>query len=180
MQSQKDAGTVHEEIRSFLSTTDRKIEDERTENNLWILFIKQDGFKVKIEHPTNKKYIHAIFSYELEENKRATLITELLINNTYVEFNYGLMNAINSPNVDYSFRRAAASKGDIAYIGFDIKAKVFPYENSYSIAHLEGAIQNVINAGRLGIYYFALKLKSSKDLMKQIEELNSSPEGLYI
>jgi len=43
------------------------------------------------------------------------------------------MNAINSPNVDYSFRRAKASKGDMAYIGFDIKAKVFPYENSYSI-----------------------------------------------
>ncbi len=89
------------------------------------------------------------------------------------------MNAINSPNVDYSFRRAKASKGDMAYIGFDIKAKVFPYENSYSIGRYEDAIQNVIYAGRLGIYYFALKLKYSKELMKLIEEFNSSPGEMY-
>ena len=182
MQFPKTPNKVHEEIREFLNETGREIieEKEKEQNNQWILKVKQGVSKVKILHPTGKDYIYIIFEYEVDEVGQKLLIDTYSGTNNVVDFNYDLVYAITSPHVSISFRRLSTPRSDYIYMGFDIAAKVFPFEESYSIQYLEDAIQNVINAGRLGIYFFAVRLKSYREAIKLLEMLDSSFDGMFI
>lgn len=178
--SHKRPEDVRRGVESFARAINAKIVDELEENGNWILHIRQNGFNLEIIHSEDNQSLDIIFRTELGKSDQEILIRELTEQNQVVEFNYGLLSAINSPNIECSLRRAAAQRGDIVYVGFDIKARIFPYEDIYSIEKFNNAVQSVINAGRLGIFYFNLKLKSSRELIRLIESMNSSSEGMFL
>lgn len=172
---------IHEEIKSFLEKTRRKIIvglEEREQKNQWDLNVKQESSNFKILHPLDKDYFYIIFGYQVDEFGKGLLEKNYSGTNNVIDFNYELLSSISYPNTSCSFRKMPIPKSDYIYAGFDIVAKVFPFEETYSDQYLESAIQNVINAGKLGIYFFAVKLKSYREL-KQFEIPESSSEGMF-
>lgn len=171
---------TYDGIKDFLEITGRKINNKLEENNQWILEVQQGASEFKILHPLDKPYVLINFGYEIKENEQKILANTFKETNLVIDFNYALLSAISSPHVYCSLRKIPIFKSDNIYTGFDITKRIFPIGTSYPLENLEDAIQNVVSAGSLGIYFFATKLKSCRELVRQVEELNSSPEGMFI
>jgi hypothetical protein len=147
---------IYEEIESLLKETGREIKDgpkineEPGKGKRWMLVANQGAVKFEIQHPLDKSYILVTSGFELTKDGVENLQKLFLKSNDVIDFNYALVSAISSPHVYSSFRKAPIYKSDNIYKGFDVVARIFPFEKFYSIDRLEDAIQNVVNVAMLG------------------------------
>ncbi len=168
----------HKKLVNYLSEIyGNKLTTEKMEHG-WMIRVMHGKLEINIIYKSNKNYIDVIhrFSLHFEAEK---ILNENLDEASAVEFDHGLRFALTFPNTFYFIRTSETDKKIGIPTGFDVGATLFPLEKDFSLNILQNAIQNVVNASALGISFFSLKLKSDKEFMEFLKELNSSPEGMY-
>ena len=171
-----DEARVRKTIEAMVSISGREIINTVNENGVWTLFIRQHTHIAFVMHMDHQQYMNVVFPCRFTDAEIIRKISDDLQNPTdLARFQYSLKSAITTPHSSFLIHTK-----DDNFAGFDILARIYPYEPGFALSHFDNAILTVVNAGVLGMAYIAIIL-GEKDLAQQVNATfgNASPEGMF-
>lgn len=177
----KELKRVHDRLKSYIPLTGREIIEENIDaaNDLWILKVRHGNFIIFLLHPQKQKFVIIKFVFKLDEPHRDLLKEQFSDPIKSSEYAHGLTAAITSPYNSVNFQLDDCSNGQKIATGFEIDAKIFPDDKSFSIVILDNSIQSVVNTGIMGMSFIGALLRVGEMAIKQQEAYSSSPDGMF-
>jgi hypothetical protein len=172
--------TLKEETRSRLvrmtEETGREVMSCTEKGDAWTILIRQDLYHVAIMHQGEERYIRVVFPARLTDSATIRKIDAALQNPLErAGFDYQLKRIISTPSSSFRIHMS----GDM-FAGFDTVAKIYPFDQGFSLYHLDAALQSVVGTGIVGIAFIATII-DGKELEQQVGAYlaKASPEGMY-
>jgi hypothetical protein len=182
MRPEKELERLHNRLKTLTIGTGREIIDETIdkENDLWMLKVKNGNFVIFLIHPQKTKFIITKFVFRLDDKHKKLLKEQFSDPVKSNEYAYGLTAAITSLYTATTFQIEDCDNGQKIAVGFDIDAKMFPDDRSFSLGLLDNSIQSIVNMGILGMSFIGSLLRVGEMVIKQQEALSSSPDGMFL
>jgi len=171
-----DEAGVRKTVKEMVSTSGQEILNIIYDKGVWTLFLRRQTNLAFVMHLDKQQYMTVASSCRVTDDAVIGKITESLQNSAdLARFQYNLKSAITAPHSSFFIHTK-----DGNFAGFDILARIYPYEPGFALSHFDNALLTVINAGILGMAYIAT-IVGEQDLMQQVNEClkNASPEGMF-
>jgi hypothetical protein len=156
---------VYEKIRNFLGDLGEEIVSEKDDAKYWKLDIRHGSTIVTIYHDKRRKYMSVVYPNSIQDHEILKMI-----NNAFdygkggAERRFAFYSAISSPSTGYLMYT-----NENGFSGYDIFAKIFPFEAGFTLAQLDDAIQRVVSVGILGTAYLKSLLPDLNVVHKIVE-----------
>ena len=161
--SQSSNNLAYGNIRNYLSDLGEETVSEKDDEKYWKLDLRHGSTIVTVYHDKRRKYMSVVYPNSIQDRDILTVI-----NNSFNDKNGGadrrvaFYSAISSPLTGY-----LVYTNENGFTGYDIFAKIFPFEPGFSLPQMDDAIQKVVSVGILGTAYLKSLLPHSK-VMQQI------------
>jgi hypothetical protein len=144
--SEKSINPVYLRVKNLLGELGEEMISEKDEENYWKLDIRHGSTLVSIFHDKKRKYMSVIYPNSIQD-------TGILkkINGAFEDEKGGFdrkftfYSSISSPLTGYIMY-----SNDSGFTGYDIFAKIFPFEPDFTLWRVDDAIQRVVSVGTRG------------------------------
>ncbi len=169
--SQGSNELAYGKIKNFLIDLGEETVSEKEEDKFWKLDIRHGSTLVTIYHDKRRKYMSVVYPNSIGDRNILSVI-----NNSFNEKNGGadrrfaFYAAISTPLTGYLMYT-----NENGFTGYDIFAKIFPFEPGFSLPQMDDAIQKVVSVGILGTAYLKSLLPDSTTVNKIV--VNNNIQG---
>ena len=155
--SQDPDNHVYEKIRFFLTELGEETLSEKDDERFWKLDIRHGSTLVTLYRDKRRKYLSVVYPNSIQDPEILTMINTAFNNEEHgAERKFAFYSAVSSPVTGYLMY--TNEKG---FTGYDIFAKIFPFEPGFCVSHLDDAIQKVVSVGILGTAFLKSLLPDS-------------------
>lgn len=162
---------TYQKVRNFLKDLGEETVGEKDEEKFWKLDVRHGSTLITIYHDKRLKYMSVVYPNSIQDREILTVINAAFNDEKRgAERRFAFYSAVSSPSTGYLMYT-----NENGFTGYDIFAKIFPFEPGFSLPQMDEAIQRVVSVGILGTVYLKSLLPDSNVLHKIVE--NDSARG---
>jgi len=175
MIARKEVDRVRNLIRRFVIESGREVLKEHEKDGRWVLPIKHGVHVVYLQHASNQKFMTVVFITKITDEEELTKLSAYSKDSKLSsQINFTLKSVISSPTTAYDF-----NQNDGRFAGFNIMAKIFPFDKSFALKDFEPAIQSVVTLGVLGNTFLATILGDGELDQESVDLPQTSPGEMF-
>jgi len=153
---------VYGKVKNFLTELGEETVAEKDEEKYWKLDFRHGSTLVTIYHDKGRKYMSVVYPNSIQDREILNVINRSFNDKTGgADRRFAFYSAISSPLTGYLIYT-----NDTGFTGYDIFAKIFPFEPGFSLPLMDDAIQKVVSVGILGTAYLKSLLPDQNIVQK--------------
>ena len=163
--SQGSNNLAYGNIRKYLIDLGEETVSEKDDEKYWKLDLRHGSTIVTIYHDKRRKYMSVVYPNSIQDPNILNVINNAFNDKKEgSDHRFAFYSAISSPLTGYLVYTNANG-----FSGYDIFAKIFPFEPGFNVPQLDDAIQKVVSVGILGTVSLKLLLPDPNVMHKIVE-----------